>query len=216
MTPLRQLMIEEMKIRNYSPRTISQYAGHVSRLARYYGKSPDQLNQEQIRRYLVHLMEERGLSVENYRQSLSALPYFYRWVVRQGDVVEDILSPRVERRLPVVLSIDEMQRLFAAIVSFKHRMILMTAYSAGLRITETVNLKLTDIDSERMVIRVEQGKRKKDRYTILSPVLLDMLRNYWWAARRVSYLFPGRRQDRPIRVSTMQRACQNARARKSC
>jgi site-specific recombinase XerD len=209
-------MIEEMKIRNYSPRTISQYAGHVSRLARYYGKSPDQLNQEQIRRYLVHLMEERGLSVENYRQSLSALPYFYRWVVRQGDVVEDILSPRVERRLPVVLSIDEMQRLFAAIVSFKHRMILMTAYSAGLRITETVNLKLTDIDSERMVIRVEQGKRKKDRYTILSPVLLDMLRNYWWAARPVSYLFPGRRQDRPIRVSTMQRACQNARARKSC
>jgi len=133
MTPLRQRMIEEMKIRNYSPRTISQYAGHVSRLARYYGTSPDQLNREQIRRYLVHLMEERGLSVENYRQSLSALRYFYRWVVRQGDVVEDILSPRVERRLPVVLSIDEVQRLFAAIVSFKHRMILMTAYSAGLR-----------------------------------------------------------------------------------
>jgi|TARA_R110002072_G_scaffold302978_1_gene490615 integrase/recombinase XerD len=213
MTPLRKRLIEELEIRNYSPKTISMYVGNVSRLARYYGTSPDRLTREQIRRYLVHLVQERGLSMGTYRQALAGLRYFYRWVLKRGDLVQDVFSPRPERRLPVVLSVEEVQRFFAALVSFKHRMILMTAYSAGLRISEALNLKVTDLDSERMVIRVEQGKRKKDRYTILSPVLLDMLRNYWWAARPVSYLFPGRRQDRPVGVSTVQRACQDARAR---
>ena len=125
-------------------------------------------------------------------------------------MVQDILSPRPERRLPIVLSLDEVRRLFAAISSFKHRMILMTAYSAGLRISETLNLKITDLDSQRMVIRICQGKRKKDRYTVLSPVLLSMLRHYWWAARPTSYLFPGRSLDRPMSVSTVQRACKQA------
>lgn len=213
MTPLRKRLIEDLRLRNYSPKTIHLYVNQVARLARHYGKSPDRLSQEQIRRYLVYLVEERGQAVGSYRQALAALRYFYRWVLKRGDLVQDILAPRPERRLPVVLSLEEVQRLFAAIVSFKHRMILMTAYSAGLRVAETVDLKVTDLDSQRMVIRIVQGKRKKDRYTILSPVLLDMLRHYWWAARPVSYLFPGRSLDRPVSVATVQRACREAGVR---
>lgn len=213
MTPLRKRLIEDLRLRNYSPKTIHLYVNQVARLARHYGKSPDRLSQEQIRRYLVYLVEERGQAVGSYRQALAALRYFYRWVLKRGDLVQDILAPRPERRLPVVLSLEEVQRLFAAIVSFKHRMILMTAYSAGLRVAETVDLKVTDLDSQRMVIRIVQGKRKKDRYTVLSPVLLDMLRHYWWAARPVSYLFPGRSLDRPVSVATVQRACREAGVR---
>jgi len=213
MTPLRQRLIEDLTLRNYSPKTIRLYVDHVARLARYYGKSPDRLSRDDIRRYLLYLVEERKLAVGSYQQALAAFRYFYRWVLKRGDIVQDIRSPRSGRPLPVVLSPAEVGRLFAAMPSYKHRMILTTAYSAGLRIAETVNLQLTDIDSERMVIRVRQGKRKKDRYTVLSPVLLDMLRNYWWAARPESYLFPGRRRDRPMSVSTVQRACKDAQAR---
>jgi integrase/recombinase XerD len=206
-------LIEDLTLRNYSPKTIRLYVDNVARLARYHGKSPDRLGREDIRRYLLYLVNERKLAVGSYQQALAAFRYFYRWVLKRGDVVQDILSPRPERHLPVVLSQTEVGRLFAAIPSFKHRMILTTAYAAGLRISETVNLKITDVDSERMVIRVRQGKRNKDRYTMLSPVLLDMLRNYWWAARPESYLFPGRRRDRPMSVSTVQRACKDAQAR---
>lgn len=210
MTPLRKRLIEELEIRNYAPKTIKLYVDNVARLARYHGRSPDRLNREEIRRYLVYLVEERQVAVATYKQALAALRYFYRWVLKRGEVVQDILAPRPERRLPVVLSLDEVRQFFAAIRSFKHRMILMTAYSAGLRIAETVNLQITDLDSARMVIRIRQGKRNKDRYTVLSPVLLSMLRHYWWAARPVSYLFPGRRLDRPMSVATVQRACKEA------
>ena len=109
-----------------------------------------------------------------------------------------------------MLSFDEVRRFFAAIVSFKQRMILMTAYSAGLRVSEVVNLKVSDIDSQRMVIRIRKGKRNKDRYTLLSPVLLQMLRHWWVAARPVNYLYPGRSQDQPARVTTIQAACKEA------
>ena len=115
--------------------------------------------------------------------------------------------------MPVVLSFDEVHRFFAAIPSFKHRTLLMFAYAAGLRLAEAANVRLSDIDSERMVIRVVQGKRKKDRYTILSPLLLDMLRHYWWAARPTDYLFPGRGKSGVVRSSTVQRACIEARQR---
>lgn len=213
MTPLRKRMIEEMEIRNYSPKTIRLYVDNVARMARYHGRSPDQLSREQIRRYLVYLVEERGVASGTYRQALAALRYFYRWVLKRGDLVEDIFCPRPERRLPVVLSLNEVQRLFAAITSFKHRMILMTTYSAGLRISEAVQLHVDDIDSERMVIRVRQGKRNKDRYTVLSPVLLSVLRHYWWAVRPIRHLFPGRSLHRPISVATVQRACQAAQLR---
>jgi site-specific recombinase XerD len=211
MTPLRKRMIDEMEMRNFAPKTIRLYVDNVARFARYFDRSPDQLGPEHVRKYLLYIVQEKKRSWGTYNQALAALRYFYRWVVKGPEVVRDIRCPRPERHLPVVLSFDEVRRFFAVIPSFKHRMILMTAYSAGLRISEVVNLQVSDIDSQRMVIRVCQGKRKKDRYTILSPVLLQMLRHYWVAARPVSYLFPGRSLDRPMSVSTVQQVCRDAR-----
>jgi integrase/recombinase XerD len=211
MTPLRKRMIEEMQLRNYCPKTIRVYVYNVARFARYFGKSPERLGASDVRRYLLHVLQERKASWPTYKQELSALRFLYRHVLKRGDLLLDIRSPRPEHPLPVVLSLDEVRRFFAAIRSYKYRMILMTAYSAGLRISEVINLKVADIDTERMVIRVEYGKRRKERYTILSPVLLKMLRHYWWAARPVECLFPCRSLDKPITASSVQRVCQQAR-----
>jgi len=210
MTPLRKRMIDEMELRNFSPKTVAMYVDNVARFARYFGKSPDKLGPEDVRRYLLHIVQEKKRSWGTYKVALAALRYFYRWVVKGPEVVEDIRCPRPERRLPVVLSFDEVRRFFAAIPSFKYRMILMTAYSAGMRISEVVNLQVSDIDSQRMVIRIRKAKRNKDRYTILSPVLLQMLRHWWVAARPTSYLYQGRSPDRPARVTTIQVACKEA------
>jgi len=210
MTPLRKRMIDEMQMRNFSRKTIQCYVETVARFARYFNKSPDRLGPEEVRTYLLHLVQEKKQAWGTYKQALAALRYFYRWVLKGPDIVSDIRYPRPERRLPVVLSFDEVCRFFAAIPSFKQRMILMTAYSAGLRISEVVNLQVNDIDSQRMVIRVRKGKRNKDRYTVLSPVLLAMLRHWWVAARPVSYLYAGRSPDHPARVTTIQAACKEA------
>ena len=213
MSPLRKRMIQEMELRNYAPKTIRLYVNNVARFARYFGTSPERLGSEQVRRYLLYVLEERKVAWGTYNQALAALRFLYRWVLRRGEVVQDLRCPRPERKLPVVLSLDEVRRFFAAVTSYKHRMILMTAYSAGLRISETVQLRVEDIDSQRMVIRVVHGKGKKDRYTILSPVVLTLLRHYWWAARPIDYLFPGRSLARPISVSKVQHACVEARAK---
>jgi integrase/recombinase XerD len=213
MTPLRRRMIDNMEMRNFACKTIRLYVDAVARFARHFGKSPELLGTEDVRRYLLHLVHEKKLAWATYKQALAALRYLYRWVLQAPEIVQDIRGPRPERRLPVVLSFDEVQRFFAAIPSFKQRMILMATYAAGLRISEVVHLEVTDIDSSRMVIRVCQGKRKKDRYTILSPVLLQMLRHYWVAARPVRYLFPGRALDRPMSVSVVQRACKDAQVK---
>ena len=212
MTPLRKRMIEEMELRNFAPKTIALYVDNVARFARHLGKSPQLLGEEHVRQYLVHLVEEKKLAWGTYNQALAALRYLYRWVLRRGEVVRDIRGPRRVRHLPVVLSLDEVRRFFAHVVSFKHRMILMTAYSAGLRISESIHLHVRDIDVERMVIHVRQGKRNKDRYTVLSPVLWQMLRHYCWAARPVNFLFQGRSHDRPVSASQVQRACREAHA----
>lgn len=213
MTPLRQRMLDELQLRNFSRKTVDAYVGVVSRFALHFGKSPALLGAGEVRQYLLHLVQERKVAWGTYKQALSALRFLYRQVLKQGEIVQDIRCPRSERHLPVVLSLDEVSRFFAAVQSYKHRMILMTAYSAGLRIAEVVHLKVSDIDSQRMVLRVEQGKRRKDRYTLLSPVLLTMLRHYWWAARPLEYLFPGRSRERPMSISTVQGVCLQAQAR---
>lgn len=210
MTPLRQKMIESLELRGVSPKTLKLYVDCVARFARYYGKSPEQIGRDEIRQYFLYLIHERKVAWGTYKQALAALRFLYRWVLQQGDLVEDIRAPRPERRLPVVLSFEEVHRFFAAIPSFKYRTLLMFAYAAGLRVSEAANIRVADIDSQRMVIRVVQGKRKKDRYTILSPLLLEMLRHYWWAARPKDYLFPGRGQSGVVRSSTVQRACAEA------
>lgn len=212
MTPLRQKMTEALELRGVSPKTVKLYVDCVARFARHYGKSPEHLGREEVRNYLLHLIHERKVAWGTYKQALAALRYLYRWVLEQGELVEDIRAPRPERRLPVVLSFEEVHRFFAAIPSFKHRTLLMFAYAAGLRVSEAARVRVSDIDSQRMVIRIVQGKRKKDRYTILSPLLLDMLRHYWWAARPKDYLFPGRGTSGHVTNSTVQRACLDAQA----
>ena len=151
MTPLRKRMIEEMELRNFAPTTIKMYVDNVAKFAKHFGQSPELLREQHVRQYLLHLVEERKLAWGTYNQALAALRYLYRWVLKRGDVVRDIRGPRRERHLPVVLSLDEVRRFFAEVVSYKHRMLLMTAYSAGLRISEVVNLQVKDIDNERMV-----------------------------------------------------------------
>jgi integrase/recombinase XerD len=212
MTPLRQKMMESLELRGVSPKTLKLYVDCVSRFARHYGKSPEQLGRDEVRRYLLYLIHERKVAWGTYKQALAALRYLYRWVLEQGELVEDIRAPRPERRLPVVLSFEEVHRFFAAIPSFKHRTLLMFAYAAGLRVSEAARVRVSDIDSQRMVIRVVLGKRKKDRYTILSPLLLEMLRHYWWAARPKDYLFPGRGKSGHVTSSSVQRACLDAQA----
>jgi len=212
MTPLRQKMMESLELRGVSPKTIKLYVDCVARFARHYGKSPELLGRDEVRKYLLYLIHERKVAWGTYKQALAALRYLYRWVLEQGELVEDIRAPRPERRLPVVLSFEEVHRFFAAIPSFKHRTLLMFAYAAGLRVSEAARVRVSDIDSQRMVIRIVQGKRKKDRYTILSPLLLEMLRHYWWAARPKDYLFPGRGKSGHVTSSSVQRACLDAQA----
>jgi site-specific recombinase XerD len=213
MTPLRKQMIEALQLRGSSPKTVTLYVNCVARFARHFGKSPAQLGEKELRAYLLYLIHERKVAWGTYTQALAALRFLYRWVLQRGEVVQDIRAPRPERRLPVVLSFEEVHRFFAAIPSFKHRTLLMFAYAAGLRISEAASVRVADIDSQRMVIRVVQGKRKKDRYTILSPLLLKMLRHYWWAARPRDYLFPGRGKTGVVRSSSVQQACSEARER---
>jgi site-specific recombinase XerD len=211
MTPLRQRMIEDLKIRDYSEHTTAAYVSAVYRLAKFFHKSPDKLGREEIRGFLVDLVEQKKVSWPYYKQVLAALRFFYRHVLRHGEVVEDIRCPRPEKRLPVVLSPGEVAHFFKAIPSLKHRTILMLAYGAGLRIGEAVRVRVSDIDRERKVLRVQQGKGKKDRYTVLSPALLEILDRYRWAARPEDLLFTTRFKDRPITDSTMQRVCIQAR-----
>ena len=207
MTPLRTRMIEDLKIRDYSQHTVAAYVSAVYRLAKYHHKSPDKLGREEIRAFLVDLVEQKKVSWPYYKQVLAALRFLYRHVLQRGEVVEDIRGPRPEKRLPVVLSAGEVARFFKAIPSLKHRTILMLAYGAGLRIGEAVRVRLLDIDRERKVLRVQQGKGKKDRYTVLSPAMEAMLDRYCWAARPEDLLFTTRFKDRPITDSTVQRVC---------
>ena len=211
MTPLRRRMIDDMTLRNFTPLTIRVYVLVVARFARYFNSSPEFLGPEDVRRYLLYLVEQRHISLSYYQQTRCALRFFYRVTLGRGDVPESIPPVKKPRVLPVVLSPDEVARFFAAIRNVKHRAILMTAYAAGLRVSEVIQLRVADIDSQRMVIRVRNGKGQKDRYVMLSPRLLKVLRAYWKAVRPRDILFPGAVPDRPISTGSVRHACQRAR-----
>src|SRR5262245_59424171 len=210
MTPLRRRMIDDMTLRNFAPRTIQSYVERVADFARHFGVSPEHLGPDQIRTYLLHLVQERRASWSHFNQTRSALRFLYRVTLGRDWVVEGVVCPKQPRKLPVVLSLDEIAQFFAAITNLKHRAILMTAYAAGWRVSEVVGLRCDDIDSRRMVIRLRQAKGRKDRYVMLSPRLLSILRCYWTAVRPKEYLFPGRHLDRPIAPRTVQLVCQTA------
>jgi len=211
MTALRQKMLEELRIRNYSASTIRTYLYHVSRFARYFGKSPDLLGEEEIHLYQVHLTQEKKLSWSMFNQIACALRFFFVYVLDREFDPERIPYAKRPRRLPFVLSHDELARLFDATLYPKHRAIFMTLYGAGLRCSEALHLELRDIDSDRMLIHVRHGKGGKDRYTCLSPTLLSQLRSYWRAHRPKKLLFPGRNPCRPLDPASLRRSFRFAR-----
>jgi site-specific recombinase XerD len=202
-------MIEDMTVRNLSPATQRSYLHAVSKFSRYFGRSPDQLDLEDVRAYQVQLVA-RGISWPALNQIVCALRFFYGVTLGQTDLPERIPYAREPRKLPLVLGADEVVRFLEAVPGLKSRTALTTAYAAGLRASEAVRLKVSDIDSSRMMIRVEEGKGAKDRYAMLSPQLLTILRGYWRLARPCQWLFPGRDESRPIDPQVLHAACRSA------
>jgi len=208
MTPLRQRMIADLRIRNYSPRTVERYTQCVAAFARHFGRSPAELGPEQIRSYQSFLVETKRASWTVFNQTVCALRFLYGTTLKRPGTIEHIPFPRQPRRLPVVLSRDELARFFGAISNCKHRTVLMTMYAAGLRLMEALQLRVADVESTRPCLRVAQGKGQKDRYTLLPPTLLEQLRSYWKVTRSSStWLFPGARPGQPLTPTTIQRLC---------
>jgi len=207
MTPLRKRMIEDMQIRNLSASTIRIYAQAVASFARHFGKSPELLGPEEVRAYHVYLVKERKVSWSVFKQAVCALRFLYRKTLGKDWAVEHIPFPKHPRKLPVVLSTEEVATFLQAVDNLKHRTVLMTIYSTGLRIGETLNLLISDVDSKRNVILVRQGKGKKDRYVPLFPTLLAELRNYYRAYKPINWLFPGERADCPLSISAIEQVC---------
>ncbi len=205
MSQLKDQMLMEMELRNCSPRTIQCYLSHMKRFTRFINGSPANASKEQIRHYLYHLVKERNLSWSNANIGYSAIRFFFIHVLHKSWNVEHIPRPKKEKKLPAILSRREIIKLFKVTSDMKYRMIFKTIYCGGLRVSEAAHLKIADIDSERMLIRVTRGKGKKDRDTLLSPVLLPELREYYRQYRPISWLFPGRKKTAPIITDCIQR-----------
>ena len=197
MTQLRQRMLEELQRRNYSAGTIRLYLHHVAAFAQHFHRPPDQLGAEHIRQYQLFLIQQKKLAWSTYKQIVCALRFFYAKTLKRSFLLQDIPFPRHEQRLPRILSQEEVTRILTAPLHLKSRAVLMTIYATGLRRSEVARLRVSDIDSARMTITV-QGKGKKDRVVMLSPVLLDTLRQYWRQAKPKQWLFPGQPPDQPI------------------
>jgi site-specific recombinase XerD len=204
-------MIEDMKLRGFAPGTIQGYIHHIEHFARYFHLSPAKLDLEAVRQFEIHLLEERKLSPESINQFVSAAKFLYLTTLEMPWGSENF--PRVRRpyKLPVVLSQEETALFFEHVPSLKYRAALMLCYGAGLRVGEAVAVKASDIDSGRQLIRIQEGKGGKDRYAMLSPRLLDVLRTYWRAARPTGdYLFPSWRAGKHLSSSALQQACRDA------
>lgn len=215
MTALRRRMEDDMLARGLADRTRESYLWAVTGLARFYRRSPDQITDEEIQAYVVHLLRDRRLSWSTCNIVVSGLRFFYHITLKRDRTTFSIPSPRQSGKLPIVLSREEVQRLLAHAANPKHRTMLMTAYAAGLRLSEVLHLHVQDIDSARMTIRVVQGKGGKDRYTVLSARLLEALRAYWKAERPSDWLFParGKAPARPMDPSSLQKAYLTAKRR---
>jgi integrase/recombinase XerD len=197
-TPLRQRMLDELQRRNYSSKTIRLYLRHVAEFAKHFHRSPDQLGAEDIRQYQLFLIREKKLAWSSYNQIVCALRFFYAKTLKRAFLLQEIPFPRMEQRLPTILSPEEVAKILSVPAHLKTRALLMTIYAAGLRRSEAAHLRVTDIDSARMTITVRQGKGQKDRLVMLSPVLLETLRQYWRYNKPKQWLFPGKNPDQPI------------------
>ena len=211
MTALRQRMLEDMKIRNLALNTQTSYLLQVSQFARHFGKSPEVLGPEDIRAYQLYLTQEKKLSPKSITIAVSALRFLYKVTLRREWKLEDIIpAPKAPQKLPIILSPEEVLEFLGCVRLHNHRTILTCCYAAGLRISEALALQATHIDSQRMVIRVEQGKGRKDRYVMLSPKLLEILRQWWRQERPQHWLFPGGIPERHITSGAVERACEEA------
>lgn len=206
MTALRQRMLQDMQMRNLSPHTQEAYVRAVAKLAAHYQMPPDRIEPDQVRAFLVHLVG-RKVSFSLFNQVRCALVFFYRVTLGRTWDFDRFPCQKQAKRLPVVLSQAEIAQFFAAIRRLKYRAVFMAVYACGLRVSEVVALRAEDIDSKRMVLRVCQGKGQKDRYVMLSPKLLEVLRDYYKAFRPTATLFFGKDKGRPLHRATVLRAC---------
>lgn len=209
MSPLRQRMIEDMQVRHLAPQTQSSYVQQVAAFARHFQKSPERLGLNDIRNYQVYLVNKK-LSASSLIVATAALRFLYRITLKKPWSIEQLPLPKAPQRLPEILSAEEVARLLACVTDGKHHTLLTTAYATGLRLSELCHLRVSDIDSQRMVVRVEQGKGQKDRYVMLSPRLLQQLRTYWKQYRPRHWLFPGATADQPVAKTSIEEACRNA------
>jgi site-specific recombinase XerD len=206
-------MLDDMRMRNMSRHTQRAYLRAVAQFAQYFHKSPDQLALEQVRTYLLYLINERQVTPSTYNQIRCALHFFFRVTVGRAWDLDRLVCQKLGKKLPVILSREEVRQLLAAATNIKTKAVLMTLYGAGLRVAEVVALEVRDIDSKRMVIRVRSGKGHKDRYVMLSTTLLEVLRGYWRAHRPTRLLFPGKVPDKPLTGLAVYRACRGAARR---
>lgn len=206
-------MIEDLRVRNLSPATQQHYIAAVAAFAGHFGRSPEALDAGRLREYHLHPVSQKQLSWGAFNQHMSALRFLYQVRLGREWMIERMVLARQPRRLPVVLSPEQAGQFLSCLHKLKYRAALLTAYAAGLRVSEVTHRKVSGIDSQRLTIRVEQGKGKKDRSVMLSPRLLEVLRTCWPAERPCGGRFPGRRPDRPISAQALRNACREARWR---
>lgn len=206
-------MLEDLRVRNYSVHTQRAYIGRVAKYAEHFGKCPSLLGPEQIRDYQIFLARDQHVSWTLFNQTVCALRFLYKITLGKEWTIHSIPYAKAEKPLPVVLSPSEVKALIGALDNLKHRSILMTTYSAGLRVSEISQLGVSDIDSSRMLIHLRLAKGKKDRIAPLSPVLLPLLREYWRRYRPEIFLFPGQNSKLPISTSSISRICHIAARR---
>ena len=214
MTRLRNMMLEELERRNYSDRTARGYISAVADFARHFGKPPDQLGSDELRSYQAYLLKRRKLAVNTVVARVAALRFFFVRTLKRHEFRQELPYPKEQRRLPTVLSLEEVGQLIDAASNLKHRAVLMTLYGTGMRRTEVSQLKVSHVDSRRMTIRVEHGKGGHDRDLPLSPALLETLREYWRWKKPRTYLFPSdnghRGKDQPMSDESVWYACKQA------
>jgi site-specific recombinase XerD len=213
MGKLQDQMRVDLQLSGAKPRTQKTYLREVENLAKYFNRSPEELGEAELKEYMLYLINERHLSEGTFRFYVAGLKFFYRTTLKREWPVEKIKHPRRKRKLPVVLDISEVESLFSVTKNLKHRAILIMTYSSGLRASETARLKLTDIDSKRMTVKVSDGKGGKDRYSILSQTALEHLRQYWKKYRPTEWLFEGQKKDDHISIHSIQLMFYAARKR---
>jgi integrase/recombinase XerD len=213
MTELRRRMDDDMQVRGMADRTRETYLWAVSGLATFYRRSPDRISDQEVQAYLLHLIRVRQRSWSTCNIVVQALRFLYHTTLKRDRMTFSVPSPRRPGTLPVILSRAEVERLIAHVRNRKHRTMILTAYAAGVRLSELLHLRVSDLDSTRMTIRVEQGKGGQDRYTVLSAPLLEALRGYWKEARPTTWLFPSAQGPHPMDPSALQRAYQTAKPR---